>query len=243
MAGSVFVDVCRFNPTLGGTTDWTFSSAVNGYQSPASAGIVNSSQYSYRAESSDLTQWEIGSGTYNTGTGVLARTTVLYNSSATGTGAGQSGAGTKINFSTVPQVAIVALREDLLTANITKAIQQTGTDNVAGVTSLHQQDHDSAAKAWVVFTCSTAAILASYNVSGVVRNSAGLYTISFTTAFASASYAVVATPEGTGSLAADLVIVANGGRAAGSVQMNTFNSSTGSSGDATTLSVTCFGRQ
>jgi hypothetical protein len=116
---TAFINVCRFTPTAGGTADWTYSSAVTGYQSPASAGIVNGGTYKYRAESSDLTQWELGQGTYNTGTGVLARTTVLYNSSGTGTGAGQSGAGSKISFSTTPQVAIVALAEDL--PSLTKA--------------------------------------------------------------------------------------------------------------------------
>lgn len=191
MTGSVFVDVCRFFPTAGGTTDWTFSSAVIGYQSPASAGIVNSLLYSYRAESADLTQWEIGQGAYNTATGVLARTTVLYNSSATGTGSGQSGAGTKINFSTIPQVAVVALNEDLLTANVTKAIQQTGTNNVAGVTPLHQQDHDSAAKAWVNFVGATGIINASYNVTNVTRSAAGIYVVNFTTAFTNTNYVAV----------------------------------------------------
>jgi hypothetical protein len=117
-----FLDVCRFNPTLGGTTDWTFSSAVSGYQSPAAAGVVNGSTYSYRAESADLTQWEIGTGTYTTATGVLTRTTVLFNSSATGTGAGQSGAGTKITFTAAPQVAIVALAEDLTLGNFGNAV-------------------------------------------------------------------------------------------------------------------------
>lgn len=117
---AAYLDVCRFLPTAGGTTDWTYSSAVVGYQSPTAAGVVNSSVYRYRAESSDLSQWEIGYGAYNTGTGVLARTTVLFNSSATGTGAGQSGAGTKINFAAVPQVAIVALAEDLV-ADINEA--------------------------------------------------------------------------------------------------------------------------
>ena len=110
---SSLINVCRFTPTAGSTTDWTYSAAVVGYQSPAAAGVVNGATYSYRAESADLSQWEIGTGAYNTGTGVLARTVVLYNSSGTGTGAGQSGAGTKINFSTVPQVATVALKEDL----------------------------------------------------------------------------------------------------------------------------------
>ena len=57
----------------------------------------------------------MGTTTYNSGTGVFARTNVLYNSS--GTGSAQGGAGTKISFSTVPQVAIVALAEDLTIDN------------------------------------------------------------------------------------------------------------------------------
>lgn len=111
---AAFLNACRFLPTAGGTADFTYSSAVGGYQSPALAGVVNGRLYKYRAESADLTQCEMGEGSYNTATGVLTRTTVLYNSSGTGTGAGQSGAGSKISFSTVPQVAIVALKEDLL---------------------------------------------------------------------------------------------------------------------------------
>lgn len=102
MASSL-LDICRYNPTLGGTTDWTFSSIVTGYQSPASAGVVNGATYSYRAESTSLTEWEIGTGTYNTGTGVLSRTTILFSSNANA----------KVTFSAAPQVAIVALAEDL----------------------------------------------------------------------------------------------------------------------------------
>ncbi|MDI1262502.1 MAG: hypothetical protein PS018_04505 [bacterium] len=102
---AAFLDACRFNPTAGGTTDWTYSSVVNGYQSPASANVTNGRLYKYRAESADLSQWELGEGTYNNGTGVLTRTTVLFNS---------SGTTSKINFSTVPQVAIVALKSDLI---------------------------------------------------------------------------------------------------------------------------------
>jgi hypothetical protein len=115
---AAFLDGCRFNPTAGGTTDWTYSSAVTGYQSPAAANVVNGRLYKYRAESSDLSQWELGEGAYNTSTGVLARTTVLYNS---------SGGTSKINFTTVPQVAVVALKEDLISveeANGFTATQQ-----------------------------------------------------------------------------------------------------------------------
>jgi|GEM_PF-1787053 len=104
---AAFLDVCRFNPTSGGTSDWTYASAVTGYQSPAAAGAVNGATYSYRAESSDLSQWEVGYGTYNTG--VLTRTAVLFNSVETTS---------KISFSAAPQVAVVALSEDLVGPSI-----------------------------------------------------------------------------------------------------------------------------
>ncbi len=111
---AAYADLVRFIPTLGGTTDWTYSSAVGGCQSPTAANVQNGVSYKLYAVSNDLTQWEISSGAYNSSTGVFARTTVLYNSSGTGSAAGQSGVGTKINFSTVPQVSIVALAEDLI---------------------------------------------------------------------------------------------------------------------------------
>jgi hypothetical protein len=100
-----FLDVCRFVPTAGGTADWVYLTAVTGYQSPTAAGAVNGVSYVYRAESADLSQWEIGRGIYNSSTGTFARTAILYNS---------LGTTAKVNFSTVPQVAIVAIAEDLL---------------------------------------------------------------------------------------------------------------------------------
>jgi hypothetical protein len=113
---SSFLDNCGFNPTLGGTTDWTYSSVLaGGYQSPTAAGAVTATPYSYYAKDPSGSPWEMGSGlcTITGGVPTFARTTVLYNSSGTGTGAGQSGAGTKISFATAPQVSIVALAEDL----------------------------------------------------------------------------------------------------------------------------------
>ena len=100
-----FLDVCRFVPTAGGTADWVYLIAVTGYQSPTAAGAINGVSYVYRAETADLSQWEIGRGVYNSSTGTFARTAVLYNS---------LGTTAKVNFSTVPQVAIVAIAEDLL---------------------------------------------------------------------------------------------------------------------------------
>jgi hypothetical protein len=109
---AAFLDTVMFTPTLGGTTDWVVSAAVQGYQTPALGNAVNGRVYKYRAESADLSQWEEGEGAYTVGTTTLARTTVLYNSAGTGTL--QSGAGTKISFSTVPNVAVVQSKHDTI---------------------------------------------------------------------------------------------------------------------------------
>ncbi|CCE00926.1 hypothetical protein [Bradyrhizobium sp. STM 3809] len=102
---AAFLDICRFLPTAGGTTDWTYAAVVQGYQSPAAAGAVNGRLYKYRAESADLTQWEIGEGVYTSSTATLSRSTILFTS---------AGTTAKINFTAAPQVAIVALKEDLI---------------------------------------------------------------------------------------------------------------------------------
>ena len=123
---AAFLDACRFNPAAGGTADWTYSSPVPGYQIPAAAGAVNGRLYKYRAESADLSQWELGEGAYNSGTATFARTTVLFNS---------SGTTSKINFSTVPQVAIVALAEDLPSLTAPNTFADTTEATGAGTTA------------------------------------------------------------------------------------------------------------
>lgn len=100
-----FLDVCRFTATSSGTVDFVVSAAVTGYQTPAGAGAVNTAVYRYRAESADLSQWEVGYGPYTVAGTTLARTTVLFNS---------SGTTAKISFTAAPQVAVVALAEDLI---------------------------------------------------------------------------------------------------------------------------------
>lgn len=136
---SAWLDNCKFNPTAGGVTDWTYSTAVTGYQSPALAGVVNGTTYKYFAVSADLSQWEIGQGAYNTGTGVLSRTTVLYNSSGSGTATGQSGAGTKISFTNPPFIAVVAIKEDIISIeeanSFTTTQQGQARTNIAAATT------------------------------------------------------------------------------------------------------------
>jgi len=125
-----YVDVCRFTATSSGTGDFVVSAAVTGYQTPASAGALDQAPYYYRAESADLSQWEVGSGTYTVSTTTLSRSTVLFNS---------SGTTSKISFSSAPQVAVVALGEGLrekLTANRTYYVNESsGSDSNSGLTS------------------------------------------------------------------------------------------------------------
>jgi len=122
---AALADLCRFIPTAAGTTDFVYSSVVGGCQSPAAAGVQNGVKYKLYAVSSDLTQWEIFEGAYNAGTATFPRSTVLYNSSGTGTSAGQSGAGSRINFSSVPQVSIVGLAEDLISVEVANLFTTT----------------------------------------------------------------------------------------------------------------------
>lgn len=55
------------------------------------------------------------------------------------------------------------------------------------------------AKAWVKFAGATGTITGSFNVSSIIRNAAGDYTVNFSTALPSAAYSFVAScGDGTG---------------------------------------------
>jgi hypothetical protein len=82
------------------------------------------------------------------------------------------------------------------------------------------------ARAWVNFNGTSAAIglnmtiRSSYNVSSVVRNGTGTYTINFTNAFANADYCCTATTGAANSASVNLAIgFVNAGYLAGSVQL------------------------
>src|SRR5258708_3989832 len=104
-----YLDVCRFFPASTGTGNFVVSTAVSGYQLPTSANAVDGATYRYRAESSDLSQWEIGYGTYTVSSTTLARTTILFNS---------LGTTAAINFSIFPQLTILPLPADLFFINL-----------------------------------------------------------------------------------------------------------------------------
>ena len=98
------LDRCIFNPVGAGTADFQEANAVQGYQTMEAAGAVDGDIYSYAAQSSDLTQWEVGVGTYVSATKTLQRTAVQFTS---------SGTTVKINFTSTPlQVMLTALASD-----------------------------------------------------------------------------------------------------------------------------------
>jgi hypothetical protein len=135
------------------------------------------------------------------------------------------------------------------TVTVTAASQsdeQTGTSSTVATTPSQQQSHDSALKAWAFATVSgtnvTIPANSSYNVSGISRTSAGIFTVSFTTPFGSANYPCTA--DATGGIGT--VFAANTGtrsRAAGSISLDTFQATSFANTDPVNMSIKCAGRQ
>ncbi len=120
----------------------------------------------------------------------------------------------------------------------TKSDQQTGTSTTTVVTPAHQQDHDSAAKAWVNFTGSSGAVNASYNVPSVTRTGAGRYTVNFTNSFATANYAALVTAIDNGTVLISQALALSAGSFTVAIS-NTASTPT----DPAQVAVVCFGRQ
>lgn len=113
------LNLAKFNAASAGTGSFVVSGPVTGYQTPLTAGASNFN-YHYRAESADLTQWEIGLGTYTSSTVSMSRSIII--NSVGGTSA--------INFTNAPIVGMgIILTEDI-----------QGTGQILGTTT-----NDSAA--------------------------------------------------------------------------------------------------
>src|SRR5690606_3554937 len=96
------------------------------------AGAVNGATYSYRANNATNTEWEIGVGTYSSGTGKLTRTPLKSsNEDAT------------VDFGTNPAVMITALSADLLTpTSIGVSVQAYDATLFAGIPYLSAKSAD-----------------------------------------------------------------------------------------------------
>ena len=92
----------KFVPASNGTGDFVYSATIQGYRSPTSA-LTDGKTYRYRAESSDMSEWEYGAGVWSSSTSTLTRATVAFSST-----------GAKISFTLAPQVGIIQFVEDVL---------------------------------------------------------------------------------------------------------------------------------
>jgi hypothetical protein len=126
----------KFNPTLGGTTDWVYASAVTGYVGPAASNpaMVDGKTYRYRAENADLSQWEWGFGAYTASSQTIARSTITLSST-----------GSKVSFSAPPTVGIVPFPADILqfddAMSLTAAQQLQGRANLGMSTQIGQIEY------------------------------------------------------------------------------------------------------
>lgn len=100
MAASLVLGV-RFTAASAGSGSFVDSAAVGGYRRAVGA-LVNGKSYRYRAESADLSEWEWGTGVWNSGTSTLTRTVTI------------SSTGSTVSFTAAPQVAITIEPGDVL---------------------------------------------------------------------------------------------------------------------------------
>lgn len=253
-------DRVKFNTSSQGTGDVAIGSASsNAFYLPSEVGAADGDTVRYVIN--DGTDVEEGIGTIADSVTKLQRTTV--SKSKVGGAVGTS----KLNLSGTAVVALSASGSDILVpannladvddadaarANLgvetssaaTKSDQQDGSSDAVAVTPAHQQDHDSAAKAWCNFSgtaTGTHGCNASYNVSSVTRTSAGNYQINFTVPFADTNYVCIATAEGSPPVA---FMQANNGanKTTSSILISALGSFS-STADANTVNVVCFGRQ
>lgn len=101
-----FLNGAKFLAASGGTGSFVDSGTpVVGYANPPTAGAISTDNLRYRAESDDLTQWEIGVGVATVTAGIITLTRVAVLLSSTGA---------KVSFTNPPKVGITFLASDLV---------------------------------------------------------------------------------------------------------------------------------
>lgn len=99
-----FLNACWFVAGSNGLSDFSDGTAQTGFRNLSGAGAVNGETYSYRAESLDRTEWEMGTGVYSSaGGGSLSRATIWASSAGT----------SKINFTAAPLVSLQPVADEL----------------------------------------------------------------------------------------------------------------------------------
>lgn len=119
----------------------------------------------------------------------------------------------------------------------TQAEQEAGTSTSSVTTPGRQQFHPSAAKVWARWDMTANTITASYNVSGIVHDTTGRTTVSFSVPFSSTAYTCLA--GGPGTTTSKTV---SGFPAVGSIAVFTYTFA-GVATDTTDVTLVCFGDQ
>lgn len=96
--------------------------------------------------------------------------------------------GTTVDFSASDNVFVRNMPTTGTVSGL-NAVNKTYVDALDATQKVYIDNHPGLSTAWVCFNGSTGAIQASYGISTVVRNSAGDYTITFSTPMANANYA------------------------------------------------------
>jgi len=121
----VLADRVKETTTTTGTGTVTLLGASTGFQSFAVVGNGNTTYYTIAGQTTS--EWEVGIGTYTSAGTLLARTTVLSNSSATQPSALSFSAGTKDVFVTYPSERAVIGGEGYVENAATVAVSSTIT--------------------------------------------------------------------------------------------------------------------
>jgi hypothetical protein len=159
---------------------------------------------------------------------------------------------TKTNNVAFATVATSASAADLTTGTLNaarlgfaaKTDMQTPTSTTLVVNPRDVQDHPGVAKFHARIdgkTGATCTVTASYNITGCVRNSAGNYTLTFTTAFANANYDISGTAFETG--VASGMIAPLGTFATTTLNFACVNPASGAQHDCDVISIQGFGTQ
>lgn len=264
-----YANAVKFIAASAGTGDFVVSAAALGFQTPAAAGVPNGFAGSYRAESSDLSEWEIGTTVYTSGSTSFTR---VVTANSLGTTA-------KINFSAAPAVLLSASAQDLanasllLTGTVATGCLGSGAANsgtflrgdstwaaVTVPTEASQADMEAASSSTTFvsprrvvaspFACKvwckwgvTTTIDASAGVSSITDNGVGDWTVNYSTSFSSVNYAVNYSIMNTGNLASIRDIFYVFAQATGSVRVICYNPAAAAMADPDKNYISAFGDQ
>jgi len=158
MSANALVPRCGFAATSTGTGDFVVSAALTGFMTPTAAGAINGQPYPYFAQSTDLTQWEVGvsTGWVSSSTTLQRPSTVIANS---------AGNTSKLNFTVAPNVYIDALNTEfqgrLIASNVYASSQTLTIPNGCTGAFVRLWGGGGAAKGAAVSGCASSSLAAA----------------------------------------------------------------------------------